>query len=145
MEDRNELSERELLAALAEGQRRSLRHARITSIVCLIIAALLVLLALITLPRAASALDRLDSTLTRLEGTMETLENIEVASGQLDSFIEDVGALGDAATQLGDLDIDTLNDGIREITQIDFDTLNKAIVDLSNVIEPLARFASLFN
>ena len=56
-----------------------------------------------------------------------------------------MGALGDAATQLGELDINTLNKGIQDISQIDFKTLNQGIKDLSDVIQPLARFANLFN
>ena len=47
MEQKTEQTEIELLTALAEGQRRSLRNARITSAVCVVIAALLILLSLI--------------------------------------------------------------------------------------------------
>lgn len=135
MEDKTDFSERELLATITEVQRRSLRHARITSIVCLVIAALLVLLALLTLPRAASALNRMDAALVKLEDTM----------GTLNEFIENADVLSEAAARLGEMDIDSLNSGIREISQIDFETLNNAIGDLSDVIQPLARFVNLFN
>ena len=64
---------------------------------------------------------------------------------RVNGFIEKADALSEAATNLADIDLDSLNSGISQIGKIDFDRLNKAIKDLSDVIEPLARFASRFS
>ena len=76
MENSSINTDRELLAALAEGQRRSLRTTRIISVTCLLIAAIFVLLALIILPKASAVMDRLDSALEQLDSAMATLDGI---------------------------------------------------------------------
>ena len=165
MENRTEI---ELMAELVGGQRRSLRQARITSIVCIAIAALIVLLAIIILPKAAAVMDQLDGTIVKLENAMDTLDSLggtlskvegamdtldslgstldtlNGAMEHLDGFIENAEALSKAASELGDLNINTLNEGIRKINQIDFEKLNKAINDLAGIIQPLADFFKAF-
>ncbi len=152
MDEKTRSSELELLAELAEGQRRELLHARITTVVCLVIAALLLVLALLALPRAAETLNRLDGALTALEGTAATLNELDGslsdiagAAEQLNGFIENADALSEAAARLGEMDIESLNNGIREICRIDFAKLNQAIGDLADVIQPLAHLTNLFN
>ena len=155
MENTSASAELELLAKLAEGQRKALRSARLTSLICLVIALTILFLAMLILPRVASAMDQLEGTLTKMEDAMDTLDSlgssisaVEGAMEHLDSFIENADALSGAASRLVEIDIDSLNDGIKQISQIsqiDFDKLNKAISDLSEVIEPMAKFSGLFN
>ncbi|MCR4962999.1 MAG: hypothetical protein K6B40_03875 [Firmicutes bacterium] len=135
MEDRTELSEQELLAALVKGQRKSLRQARIASFFGLAITVLLLLTLL-------QMLFQVTTTLSRLDGTLSSMED---ALGSLDSFIENADVLSDAAARMSEMDVDTLNNGIRDIGQIDFDKLNQAISDLADVVQPLARLANMFN
>ncbi len=80
-------TEKELLIAIAEGQRKSLRTARIISIACIAIAALMVLLALLVLPKAMAAMDRLDGALKRLDDAMVTLDGLSSSfSNMKDEF-----------------------------------------------------------
>ena len=152
MDSSTERTERELLAEILTSQRKSLLHARITSIVCMAIAALMVILALIILPKAASAVSKAEDALGSLKGTLEKAEGLEEVFdgvkdfiGKLDGLVGESGALTDAAARLGKIDIDSFNSGIREICRIDIATLNKAITELSDVIQPLARLANMFN
>ena len=151
MDNKTEISQQELLAALAEGQQKALRQSRLISAVCLVIAALLLLLMLLTLPRITGALGQLEGALTTLEGAMDTighldstLSAVDGAMGQLSGLAENAEALSGMAANLGELDIDGLNSGIRAFGQLDFEKLDQAINDLSDVIEPLSSFASLF-
>ncbi len=168
MDNRTEASSRELLETLVKGQRKALRHSRIVTILCLLLAALLVIAELTAVPRVTAALERLDGAFTELEGAMGTLDRLDAAlstvegavgnlnvlpdmfssfdstMGQLDGLIENAEALSEAAARLGEMDIESLNSGIRHISQIDFETLNQAIKDLADVVQPLAQFANLF-
>ena len=71
------------------------------------------------------------------------MANLEQASGQLaavdlQAMVQDVDALVATGQQSLEQTMDKLN-------RVDFDVLNQAIEDLSNVIEPLARFFKVFN
>ncbi len=151
MDNRTEGTETELLSSILDVQRRSLRHARITSIICMAIAAIMVLLALLILPRAAAltgkaetALEGLQNAMDKVDGLDDVIAGVRDFAGKLDGLVGESGALTGAAARLGSIDIDAFNSGVREICKIDITTLNKAISELADVIQPLARFANMF-
>lgn len=151
MDNMNEGTDRELLSSILDVQRRSLRNARVTSAVCIAIAAVMVLLTLLILPRAAvltgkaeTALEGLQNVMEKTEGLDDVIAGVKDFAGKLDGLVGESGALTGAAAKLGSIDIDAFNSGVREICKIDITTLNKAISELAAVIQPLARLANMF-
>ena len=108
MENKTGYAARELLEALVKGQRKALRHSRFVALVCLLVAALAILAALLILPRTAAALGRLDAAFTELENAAGMLDRLDTAlsaaegaMGQLDSLTD---ALSGFDRTMGQLD-----------------------------------------
>ena len=168
MENKTGYATQELLESLVRGQRKALRHSRFVTVLCLLLAALVIAAALLAIPRVTAVLGRVDEAFSELEGTVEMLDRLDTAlssaenamgkldgladtlsafertAGQLDELMGSAEALSDAAAHLGEMDIESLNTGIRNIGQIDFEKLNRAISDLSDVVQTLSQFAGLF-
>ena len=66
------------------------------------------------------------------------LENVDGLLSNVDGLVSNVDTLV-TTTQ------DGLEDTLEKIGKVDFDMLNKAIQDLSDVVEPLAKFFNSFN
>ncbi len=73
------------------------------------------------------------------EGLVSDLEEVseQLAQANLGSIAKDINALVDSC-QTG------VQDAVEKLDAIDLKTLNKAIKDLSDVVEPLARFFNRF-
>ena len=116
---------------------------RIQTIVCTILGVLVLAASLCCvmlfirvydmLPQLNTVVAQMETVLTNLEQTSRKLATVD-----FQTMIQDVDTLVTTGQQSLEQTMDKLN-------TIDFNTLNQAIDDLSEVIEPLAKFFKVFN
>ena len=127
-------SDRELLTQLLAAQKKEVRHARITSIASLVLAAVLLVGAVLTLPRLLSAADQAQQTMDQVHTFLE----------QTDGLAEDVETLVKSANRVIVDNTDAVTEAVAKLNGVDFETLNKAIRDLADAVGPLARLGRMF-
>lgn len=133
MEDKKELQE--LLERLDQSNRQQAKYARwqcIFSVAAAVCCVGLFVLVYHLMPEVRS-----------LTGQMETvLANLELVTDQLAGM-----DLGRMVRNVDDLVV-TTQEGVEQtmnrLNSIDFETLNQAIKNLSDVVEPLAKFFNTF-
>ena len=138
----NELKLQELLERIELSTRRQTRFARLQLILTVItsVAFVLLLLSCIKiLPHLQEVAIRAESVLTNLEAVTTELANTDLIGmvGNIDALVENVDTLVDTS-QAG------VEQALQKINEINFSTLNTAIKDLSDVIEPIAKFFKSF-
>ena len=132
----------DLLEQMEKANRKQVAYARlqfIFSVIAAICCILLLLAGVKVLPQLQEAALQAETVLTNLE-TVTT----ELAQADLIGMVENVDAL---VTNVDGL-VGTSQEGVEQtmakINAIDFDALNDAIQDLSDVIEPIAKFFNTF-
>ena len=132
----------DLLEQMEKANRKQVAYARlqfIFSVIAAICCILLLLAGVKVLPQLQEAALQAETVLTNLE-TVTT----ELAQADLIGMVENVDAL---VTNVDGL-VGTSQEGVEQtmskINAIDFDALNDAIKDLSDVIEPIAKFFNTF-
>ncbi len=152
MEETKELTA--LLERIDQTNRSQLRWARlqcIFSIAAAVCCAGALILVLSLLPKINSIAQQADTLMQDMqqissqlaqadwEGMMSDLQQVsqQLVQADLEGIAQDVGALVQS-TQTG------VEEALGKLDSIDLDTLNQAIEDLSDVVEPLARFANRF-
>ena len=132
----------DLLEQMEKENRKQVAYARLQfvfSVIAAICCILLLLAGVKVLPQLQEAALQAETVLTNLE-TVTT----ELAQADLIGMVENVDAL---VTNVDGL-VGTSQEGVEQtmakINAIDFDALNDAIKDLSDVIEPIAKFFNTF-
>lgn len=132
----------DLLEQMEKANRKQVAYARlqfIFSVIAAICCILLLLAGVKVLPQLQEAVLQAETVLTNLE-TVTT----DLAQADLIGMVENVDAL---VTNVDGL-VGTSQEGVEQtmakINAIDFDALNDAIKDLSDVIEPIAKFFNTF-
>ena len=132
----------DLLEQMEKTNRKQVAYARLQfvfSVIAAICCILLLLVGVKVLPQLQEAALQAETVLTNLE-TVTT----ELAQADLIGMVENVDAL---VTNVDGL-VGTSQEGVEQtmakINAIDFDALNDAIKDLSDVIEPIAKFFNTF-
>ena len=137
-----------LLSEIAENSRAQLENSRkqlfFTRVCAIALAAILLVLlisAVLVVPKAVRALDELHTVAGRLEALDieallddidRLLETLKPVAKRLDPLMGDLGDTVLAAQR-------DMEEALKAIESIDIETLNKAIADLSAIVEPLAR------
>lgn len=147
MEQEQKLTE--LLEEIKKGNDKQVLYARMQCIFSLV-AALCCIIILVAglkiLPELRTAVTQAETVLTNLEDVTTELSNTDLGGmvGNIDGLVKNVDGL---IQDVGEL-VNTSQTGVEQtmgkINAIDFETLNKAIEDLSEVIEPLAKFFNAF-
>ena len=132
----------DLLEQMEKANRKQVAYARLQfvfSVIAAICCILLLLAGVKVLPQLQEAVLQAETVLTNLE-TVTT----DLAQADLIGMVENVDAL---VTNVDGL-VGTSQVGVEQtmakINAIDFDALNDAIKDLSDVIEPIAKFFNTF-
>ncbi len=136
-----EMSEKELLAKMAKDTRAMRVHSLIrTAAVCgiFVIAAVL---SVLTSKKVFPVLSSVKSAAESVEEAAEILDELKVSA---EESLRSVETMTGSATKMIEENTKNVEDAFNNFNSIDFETLNKAISDLSEVVEPLARFASNF-
>ena len=115
-----QMDSRELLAQISRYQKRAAIHARLNTVVSVLVAAVLLITLLVALPRAVTVLDHMEQSLQEIDTFVESADRV---------VAENSGAVTEA---------------LGKLNGVDFDTLNEAIGDLSDAVKPLANFARMF-
>ena len=132
----------ELLERMEKANRKQVAYARlqfIFSAVAAICCAVLLLSGMKVLPELQAAAVQAETVLTNLE-TVTT----ELARSDLSGMVENVDALVNNVDGLVGTSQSAVEQTMAKINAVDFDALNEAIKDLSDVIEPIAKFFNNF-
>jgi len=133
MEDKKELQE--LLERLDQSNRQQAKYARwqcIFSVAAAVCCVGLFVLVYHLMPEVRSLTNQMETVLTNLE-----LVTDQLAGMDLGSIVRNVDDLV-VTTQEG------VEQTMNRLNAIDFETLNQAIRNLSDVVQPLAKFFNTF-
>lgn len=134
MDDKQEL--RELLERLDESNRQQAKYARWQCIFSILAAVCIVgLFALVhtLMPQVQALTAQTEVVLTNLTEVTDQLAGM------------DLGAMVDNVDELVVTSQNGVEQAMEKLNSIDFAALNQAIEDLSDVIEPLAKFFNIFH
>ena len=132
----------DLLEQMEKTNRKQVAYARLQfvfSVIAAICCILLLLAGVKVLPQLQEAALQAETVLTNLE-TVTT----ELAQADLIGMVENVDALVTNVDGLVGTSQEGVEQAMAKINAIDFDALNDAIQDLSDVIEPIAKFFNTF-
>lgn len=132
----------ELLENMEKANRRQVAYARlqfIFSVVAALCCIVLLLAGMKVLPQLQKAVSQAETVLTNLE-TVTT----ELAESDLSGMVENMDALVNNVDGLVGTSQAGVEQTMEKINAIDFEALNDAIKDLSDVIEPIAKFFNTF-
>jgi len=140
MEDERKLQE--LLEKIELSNRRQARCAAVQLIFTAVtmIAFLALLMTVINiLPQLQEMVEQAETVL----GNLEAVTN-ELANADLTGMVKNIDTIVDNVNDLVSTSQDGVTQAVQKINGINFDALNDAIKDLSDVIEPIAKFFKSF-
>ena len=132
----------ELLERMEKANRKQVAYARMQflfSAVAAICCAVLLFAGMKVLPQLQQAAVQAETVLSNLE-TVTT----ELAQVDLSGMVDNVDALVTNVDGLVGTSQTAVEQTMTKINAVDFDALNEAIKDLSDVIEPIAKFFNTF-
>lgn len=132
----------ELLERIEKTNRRQMWYARLQFIFT-IVAAVACIVLLLT---GMNVLPKLEDAATQAEIVLDNLESVtsELAKSDLSGMVENMDALVNNVDGLVSTSQEGVEQTIKKLNSVDFDALNSAISDLSDVIEPIAKFFKTF-
>lgn len=140
----------ELLKQIEKTNRRQLLFTQILCGIALVaavfcIAALLQVLQV--LPQLEAMVIQMRTVLSNMEEVSAELAQLDMQSivGNVEGLVNDVEGLVGIVGELTTSAQDSLKETMTKLGSINFEALNKAIEDLSDVVEPLAKFFNVFN
>lgn len=116
----------EIMEEMKKNSQKSLIHHRIQTALLLVF----VLSILVLLP----------SVFSTLHSAQVALTHVDVAITEMETALQSVEVLADDAGTA----VTSAETALQKINEIDIDTLNDAIKDLSDVVQPMADFFSVF-
>ncbi len=138
----------ELLREILKYQKRSSRMTRIAAIAVIFIVAVFAVAVGLIIPRAVNLVDHVSNSLAEVDAMIDhaggMMENINKVTEEFNDLIADASILIDNSNSMVEDNTDAITETVNKLNSMDFDTLNKAIKDLSNVVEPLAKFFNVF-
>lgn len=132
----------ELLERIEKTNRRQVWYARFQFLFTVIAAAACVVL----LVSALGVFPQLEDAVSQAETVLNNLESVttELAKSDLSGMVENMDTLVTNVDGLVNASQTGVEQAIENLNSIDFDALNGAIKDLSDVIEPIAKFFKSF-
>ena len=128
----------ELLERMEQTNKKQVFYARLQFLITVVAALCCVVLLL----SGMSILPKLQETAVQAEAVLTNLETVttELAKVDLNSMVQNVDALVTDVDGLVGTSQVGVEQAMEKLNAIDFDALNEAIKDLSDVIDPIARF-----
>lgn len=128
----------QLLERLESANRKQVLYARLQFIFTVVAAISCVVLLLIGM----KVLPRLQEAAVQAETVLQNLETVttELAKSDISGMVENVDSLVTSVDGLVSSSQAGVEQTLEKIKAIDFDALNDAIKDLSDVIDPIAKF-----
>ena len=138
----NEHKLQELLEKIERSNRRQARCATVQLIftaVTMIAFLALLMTVIYILPQLQEMVEQAETVL----GNLETVAD-ELANADLTGMVKNIDTIVDNVNDLVSTSQDGVTQAVQKINGINFDALNDAIKDLSDVIEPIAKFFKSF-
>ena len=128
----------ELLERMEQTNKKQVFYARLQFLFTVVAALCCVVLLL----SGMSVLPKLQETAVQAEAVLTNLETVttELANVDLNSMVQNVDALVTDVDGLVGTSQVGVEQAMEKLNAFDFDALNEAIKDLSDVIDPIARF-----
>ena len=138
----NEQKLQELMERIEASTRKQSRYALFQLIFTVLTSAAFIMLLLIVV----RILPQLQETVNQAEIVLGNLESVtnELANSDLTGMVKDIDALVANVDGLVTTSQQGVTEAVGKINAINFDALNDAIKDLSEVIEPIAKFFKSF-
>lgn len=132
----------ELLERMEKANRKQVTYARLQ----FIFSAVAALCCIILLLAGLKVLPQLQEAVSQAETVLSNLEDVttELAQSDLTGMVANMDALVANVDDLVGTSQTGVEQTMKKINAIDFDALNQAIKDLSDVIEPIAKFFKNF-
>ena len=131
-ENQGQILEVELLMDIRNETRRQVKLAKIAAAFCGGIFVILLVAAIILVPKATATLQHMD----------QLIGNADHAITEITQMSNSVGNMSKKVDQLVADNSEKLTESVEKLSNIDFDGLNKAIKDLQDAVGP---FADLMN
>lgn len=136
-----EATENDVMKTLLEKTQKQLFYTKILAGAAGGMFLILLIAALLVVPKAVSALTQAEAVMADAQGLLETA----------DTAISNISAMSDEVTQVSKSlngfvtdNAQTLTDAATDISNIDFEGLNGAIRDLQDAVGPFARMMNRF-
>ena len=131
---------KDLMEDIKASNEAQAKYAKRQYVMSQISAAASIVILCIVIYVSGSLLPKFNATFKNTQIILSDLQVVtsELAQADLDDMLGNVNHLVVTSEE-------TVNDAMKKIENIDIDTLNKAIQDLSDVVEPLAKFFNVFN
>jgi type II secretory pathway component PulM len=136
-----ETAENDVMKTLLEKTQKQLFYTRILAGAAGGMFLILLIAALLVVPKAVSALTQAEAVMADAQGLLETA----------DTAISNISAMSDEVTQVSKSlngfvtdNAQTLTDAATDISNIDFEGLNGAIRDLQDAVGPFAKMMNRF-
>lgn len=132
----------ELLERMEKANRKQVVYARLQ----FIFSAVAALCCIVLLLAGLKVLPQLQEAATQAETVLSNLETVttELAQSDLSGMVANMDTLVANVDGLVGTSQTGVEETMKKINAIDFDALNQAIKDLSDVIEPIAKFFNTF-
>ncbi|MBO4449173.1 MAG: hypothetical protein J5777_01155 [Clostridiales bacterium] len=131
------LSERDLLIELIKEQRKASKRSLVTAISLVIICVVFAGAILIIVPKVVSTLNNaykaIDTVQTVVANADKAISSVEQSLTGIDEMVKNVDKVVTDNS-------DAVGKTVEKVSNIDIASLNKSIKDLSDIIEPLAKF-----
>lgn len=141
MDEKNEMLE--LMKKMELASRRQLFYARIqcvAAVVAVICFAGIFFLIRDLLPQVSAIMADIPDLVTQMQSVLGNLEIVtrELSAVDFETMVTGINDL----VSVGQV---SLEETVSKLNAIDFEALNKAIQNLSDVVEPMAKFFNVFN
>ena len=140
----------ELMIRIEKTNRRQLLFTQILCGIALVTA----VFCIVALVQVLRVMPQMETVILQMQTVLTSMEEVsgELAQLDLNSIVGNVENLvGDVEGLVGNVDAlaasaqDSLKETMGKLDSINFEALNKAIENLSDVVEPLAKFFNVFN
>ena len=132
----------ELLEQIKVTSHKQVFYSRLQFIFTVITAVACITLLLVFV----KVLPQLDEIVLQTETVLDNLETVttELANSDISGMVENMDTLVKNVDDLVSTSQSGVEQTIKKLNAIDFDALNRAIKDLSDVVEPIAKFFKTF-
>ena len=131
------LSDRELLIELVKEQKKASKRSLITAVSLVVICLIFGAAVLIIVPKVNATLNNAYQAIDNIEAVVA---NADKAIGSVEKSLTGIDQMVKNVDKVVVDNTDSVSKTVERMSSIDITALNKSIKDLSDIIEPLARF-----
>ncbi len=135
--DLSVLSDRELLIELLKEQKKASKRSLITAVSLVAIALIFGAAVLIIVPKVNATLNNAYQAIDNIEAVVA---NADKAIGSVEKSLDGIDKMVKNVDKVVVDNTDSVSKTVERMSSIDITALNKSIKDLSDIIEPLAKF-----